>query len=205
MRKIYGHPATSANRCFWLLEELELDYEAVPVDMRNRQHKSQEYLALNPNGKVPTYQDDHVTLFESMAINTYLAEKHQPTLLGTTLEDRALVHQWSFWSIAEFQKPMIDLLIQLVFVPEAQRDQSLMDKSREKIGPMNKILDEHLRTRTYMVGPQFSLADLHVASVARISNHVGIDLTPFSHLGRWLKTVTARPAYQKVEKQAKMR
>lgn len=199
MIKIYGHPATSAHRCFWLLEELALEYQVEPLDMRAREHKSPAYLALNPNGKVPTLCDGNLTLFESMAINTYLAEKHRPQLLGRTLEDRALVSQWSFWSLAEYQKPMIELFIQKVFVPENKRDHQLMERSREKVIPLNELLNEHLREHNHMVGSEFTLADLNVASVARLNAMVAIETSSLSHLTQWLERMTKRSAYAKVE------
>jgi glutathione S-transferase len=199
MIKIYGHPQTSAGRCYWLLEELGLDYERVSLNMKNKEHKSAEYLALNPNGKVPTLIEDDFVIWESMAINHYLAEKYQPDLLGTSLQSKALTMQWCYWGIAEYQKPLIDLLIQLVFVPEANRNLELISKSKEKVAELNKILDDHLDGREYMVEKTFNLADLNIASVAKINKMTRTDISAFKNLDRWLNNVCERKASQKVD------
>ncbi|MDA9951184.1 glutathione S-transferase family protein [Oligoflexaceae bacterium] len=194
MIKIYGHPQTSANRCFWMLEELGLDYENVAVNMKEREHKSPEYLKLNPNGKVPCLDDDGFVIWESMAINHYLAEKYQPEMFGKNLEEKALVTQWSYWALAEYQKPLIDLLIQLVFVPEPKRDAQLIEKSRERTTQLNELLDDYLSDRSNVVQTRFTLADLHVASVASINLMTEMDLSPYKNLGAWLNKVSERPA-----------
>jgi len=198
MIKIYGQPNSSAGRCFWTMEELGLKYEVVPLNMREREHRSQSYLKLNPNGKIPCLVDDDIVLWESMAINHYLCEKYQPTLLGTSLSDRAKVMQWSYWAIAEYQRPVIDLFIQKVFVPEAKRDQSFMEKCVEKIAPLNAVLDDALLGRNYLIHHDFTVADLNVASVAKLMVPLNIDLTPYSSLTTWLAKVTSRPACRKV-------
>lgn len=198
MIRIYGSPQSSAGRCYWTLEEIGLPYEAVPVNFAEREHKSPAFLALNPNGKVPAMTDGDLVLWESIAINRYLAERYQPALLGADLLERALVEQWSVWAMVAYQPPVIGLFIQLVFVPEARRDQAVMDKARENIGPLTALLDAHLAGRTWMVGEGFTLADLNVASVARLLPDLKIDLTGTPNLAAWLARVQARPASQRV-------
>ena len=73
MISIYGSPRSSAGRCVWAAEEAGVAYEVKAVDMRNQEHKSAEFLKLNPNGKVPAMKDGDISLFESMAINFYIA------------------------------------------------------------------------------------------------------------------------------------
>ena len=199
MIKIFGHPQTSAGRCYWTLEEIGLEYEAVPVNMREKEHKTEEFLGRNPNGKVPYLEDGGLVLWESMAIDHYLAEKYRPGLLGKDIKEKAKVIQWSFWSLAEYQKPMIDLFIQEVFVPEGQKDVVVMTKSKERIEALNRILDSHLNKKTFMVGEDFTLADLHVASVVKINSMVHIDISGQKSLARWFIEISKRPAYVRVE------
>lgn len=194
MLQIYGPAGSSAGRCFWTLEEVGVPYEAVPVDFRKKEHKQADFLRLNPNGKVPLLKDGDFVLWESMAINLYLAEKYKPALLGAGLEEKAEVLKWSFWALAEYQKPVIDAYIQKVFVPEAQRDHGLIAKSLEKMGPLNQILDQHLQGRHFMVGNNFTVADINVASVAKLCPVVGFDLTPFPAIQGWLNQLMERPA-----------
>ena len=80
MVEIYGSPRSSASRCFIVLEELGIPYKAMPIDMSNREHRSDAYLLLNPNGKIPCVNDDGFVIWESLAINHYLVEKYKPAL-----------------------------------------------------------------------------------------------------------------------------
>ncbi|MCX6129896.1 MAG: glutathione S-transferase family protein [Proteobacteria bacterium] len=198
MIQIYGSPNTSAGRCYWTLEEVGAAYQAIDINFRNGEHKKPDYLAINPNGKVPVLKDGDFVLWESMAINFYLAEKYQPSLLGTTLEDKAHIQKWSFWSLAEYQKPLIDIFIQKVFVPEDRRDSSVIQKGLERLKPLNELLNQHLDHRSFMVGASFTLADINVASVAKICPVIGEDLSHYPAIKGWLERMLQRPAALKL-------
>jgi glutathione S-transferase len=198
MIQIYGPAGSSAGRCYWALEEIGLSYEAVPLNFKEKDHKKPEFLRMNPNGKAPVLRDGDFVLWESMAINFYLAEKYKPALLGADLYEKADILKWSFWALGDYQKPIIDVFIQKVFVPEAQRDQDIINKGIEKILPLQQILDEHLQGRSYMVGTEFSLADINVASVVKLCPLIGIDLGKHPALQHWLQRVLERPAALKV-------
>ncbi|MFN7953663.1 MAG: glutathione S-transferase family protein [bacterium] len=197
MIRIYGSPRSSAGRCYWLLEELALPYQRQPLDMRAKQHKSEAYLALNPSGKVPCLVDGEFVIWESMAINGYLVDKHASPLRGDTAEARGLVSQWSYWAILDLQRPLIEMFIQLVFVPEAKRDHDLIEKSRAALPPLLAILERHLSSRDFMVGDRFTLGDLHVASVANLTGAVQYDLADHPAIRRWLERCKERPAFQR--------
>jgi glutathione S-transferase len=100
--------------------------------------------------------------------------------------------------VAEYQKPVIDVFIQKVFVPEAHRDHTLIAKSLEKIAPLNQILEQHLQGRSYMVGKSFTLGDINVASVAKLCPLIGADLTNFPAIQSWVNRLMERPAALKV-------
>lgn len=198
MIKIYGSPRSSAGRCYLLLEEIGQPYETVALDMmEKREHKSPAYLKLNPNGKVPCLVDGEFVLWESLAINNYLADKYKPELLGATPEERALVQQWSIWALAELQPPFVDILIQKFFVPEAKRDAAVVAKAQEKIPPMLKTLDQALADRDYLVGDKPTLADFNAASVVNIAAGLQIGLEPFANVGRWMGRLRERASFKK--------
>jgi len=197
MIKIYGPPQSSAGRCYWCLCEVDIPFEAVAVNMREKEHKSPEFLALNPNGKVPTLDDDGYVIWESMAINTYLSEKYKPELMGATPSVRGRVQQWSYWSILELQPPLIDIFIQKVFVPEEHRSQEKIDKALESLPGKFSILDKALGQSSYLAGNAFTIADLNTASVASIAHHLQIDLGDYRHIQDWLGRIAQRPAFQK--------
>ena len=104
--KIYGPTASRAARALWIVHELNIPFEHVAMEMKDL--KGADYLKVNPNGKVPTLVDGDFRLFESMAINLYLAAKYNKDgFLPASLEDQALCHQWSFWGMTEVEKPLL--------------------------------------------------------------------------------------------------
>ena len=200
MITLYGPARSSAGRCLWCLEEAGVAYENKNIDMRAKEHKSEAFLKINPNGKVPAMIDGDMKLFESMAINFYLADKYKPELMGTTPEERALSYQWSFWASSELQDPIIQVFIQKVFMPEEKRSQAVIDENLEKLPVLFEILDNSLAAKTYLNGKTFTLADLNTMSVVSIAPHVGFDLSKYKNIESWLKAISDRPAYQKYSK-----
>lgn len=197
MITLYGLPRTSAGRCIWALEEVGTPYTLKEVDLRNKEHKSPEYLKINPNGKVPAMVDGDVTLFESMAINFYLADTYKKELLGTTPLEKGQVYQWSFWSVAELQDPIIQVLIQKVFVPADKRDNNVIEENFKKLPALLSVLDSSLAGKKFLTGNQFTLADLNTASVVSICHAIGEDLSSYPNIKTWLGAISDRPAFQK--------
>lgn len=197
MIEIYGSPRTSAGRCYWMLEELGIPYKAMPLDMRAKEHKSPAYLKLNPNGKVPCLVDDGFIIWESAAINTYLADKYKSPLAGKTSEERGKIQQWCYWSHLELQKPIIDIFIQLIFVPEERRDMAIVEKAKQKIPPLFAILDEALAKSKFLTGEHFNLADLNMVSIVILTDAIQMDISQYKNIQSWLKSCKDRPAYEK--------
>lgn len=200
MIKIYGAPRTSAGRCYWMLEEAGVAYEQAPLDMRNKEHKSDTFLKINPNGKVPAMIDGNFVIYESMAINQYLAEKYKPELLGKTPEEQGLIAQWSFWAILEMQRPAVDWLIQEHFVPADKRDAALIEKCQKQLPHLMEILNNDLASKKFLVGNRFTLADLNVASVVNICMGLKMDISHWKNLANWMSSMKERPAFQKLIK-----
>ena len=200
MINIYGSPRSSSGRCFWCLEEIGETYEAKPLNFKEKEHKSPTYLKINPNGKVPTLTDDDFVIWESIAINFYLAETYKPELLGLDNKQHGLVQQWSLWGIAELQPPIIDIFIQLIFVPEERRDSGIIEKAMAKIPGLLKVLNDALEGKNYLVGNDFTLADLNVASIASLCLEIKFDLTAYKNIQTWLIQISERPAFKKYQK-----
>lgn len=200
MIKIYGSARSSAGRCLWCLEEAGVPYEVMSIDMKTKEHKSPEFLKINPNGKVPALVDGNTTLFESMAINFYIADKYRPELLGKTPEERAQSYQWSFWASSELQDPIIQVFIQKVFMPEEKRSQAVINENMDKIPGLLTVLDNSLVGKTYLNASTFSLADLNTMTVVSIAPHLGIDLSKYKNIDSWMKAISDRPAFQNYSK-----
>lgn len=198
MIKIYGQLMSRAPRCVWLLEELGLEYEHIPVNQMDGGTQKPDFLAINPNGKVPAMQDDDVTLFESMAINLYLGRKYGNGLWPANEADQARTTQWSFWGMTEIEPPEIVLLVQKMFTPEDERDAAKIKEAEEMLPRPLNVLEAHLADREYLLGNTFSLADLNLSSVCSILRMVGADLSPYPTAGAWLNKCLSREAYTKL-------
>ncbi len=196
---IYGSPKSSAGRCFWCLEEVGATYENKSINFREGEHKSAEFMKINPNGKIPVLVHDDFTIWESMGINFYLADAFKPELLGADSKVRGLVHQWSIWSIADLQAPLIAIFIQLVFVPEDKRDHKVIEQAQKKLPAMFETLDRALGDSQYLAGDLFTLADLNVASVVAVCQEIKYDMSAYKNINNWLGQLSERPAYQKYE------
>lgn len=200
MIKLYGIRQSRAQRSLWALEELGVPYEHVPTHFAT-DAKKPEYLAINPNGKVPALVDDDVTLFESLAINLYLARKYDKSgLQPRSLEDEARAVQWSIWAMTEVEGPLLQILMNRVFLPPTQRDESAARMGEERLAPPLRVLDGALAGRRHLLGDTFTIADLNVASVLSWALIVKLDLHRTPNVARWLEECCARPAFAKAQK-----
>ena len=191
--KVYGVAGSRAYRTLWMVNELGLDYEHVPVHFGDGSARTPEYLAINPNGRIPAIDDGGFKLWESMAINLYLAKKHD-SLCPKTLEGEAQALQWSFWAITELEKPALAALMHRLFLPEHRRDPKLADEGEQQLQEPLKVLDDALAETGYLVGSRFSVADLNVASILSWARLARVDFSAFPHVKRWLEAALHRPA-----------
>ena len=168
--------------------------------MREKEHKGEAYLKLNPNGKVPCLTDGNFVIWESVAINNYLADKYSPHLLGDTPESRGLVMQWNLWSMLELQVPIIDIFIQKVFTPEDKRNHTLIEKSQKTCQHLLSILDSALNAKKYLVNETFTMDDINMASVVNIAQGIQMDISTYKNIKAWQGNLMERPAYQKYSK-----
>lgn len=194
--KLYGATQSRAQRCLWMLEELGIDYDHEKTSFAT-DAKSAEYLKLNPNGKVPTLVDGDLVLFESLAINLYLARKYDGGLLPKSLEDQARALQWSIWAMTEVEPPLMDVLMNTRILPEDQRDPARARAGIEALAKPLGVLNGVLQGRAYLLGDAFTVADLNVAAVASLVTLLGVDLSGTPEAARWLRTCTSRPACEK--------
>jgi len=198
--KLYGTPQSRALRSLWALEELGVPYELVRTNFGS-DTRTPEFLKINPNGRIPALVDGSVTLFESMAINLYLAKKYDKAgLYPRDLDDEARAVQWSIWGMTEIEPSLLQVLMNRMFLPPTQRDESAARAAEERLGPALRVLDGALAQRRYLLGDQFTIADLNVASVASWALLVKLDLSKTPNAERWLRECTARPAFAKAQK-----
>ena len=193
--KIYGVARSRAARVFWMAKELGLDYEHVRVDFATGETRQPAHLALNPNGHVPVIDDDGFILWESMAINLYLAKKYGAgRLYPSLLEGEAQAWQWSLWGMTEVERPVLTAMMNRAIFPENQRDLAAADAAEKSLAAPLKALDGVLGPTLYLLGDHFTVADLNVASILAWARPAHIDMSPFPKVAEWLKNCAERPA-----------
>ena len=189
--RIYGIARTRAFRVLWIAHEIELDYEHIPIEIGAAGARQPDYLAINPNGRLPAIEDDGFVLWESLAITLYLAKKHG-RLYPTTLEGEAKAWQWSLWSVQEVDRGVNIWSLHAVRLPPEDRDPQRLAEALKVIEAPFRVLDSALTGRSYLLGNDFTVADLNVAAV--ISRAIDMDLAATPRLGDWLRRCLERPA-----------
>jgi glutathione S-transferase len=192
--KLYGGAKNRGRRCYWLAKELGLDIEAVEIDLHSGQHKSPEFLKLNPNGQVPVLDDDGFILNESLAINLYLAKKAGGPLWASSSQEEALMSQWSLWVVNEVEHLLIAILEHRMQLPEPERKAALAEDAFEKLQKPLAVLETTLTDRDYLVGNRFTVADLNVSIVMSLINRLQLDITRYPNVRAWLDSCLGRPA-----------
>ena len=193
---IYGYAQSRTFRTLWMAEELRIA-KGVRYVHDGRIFSSNEerslLLSLNPMGKVPVIDQEGFVLHESMAINLYLARKYD-CLAPKSLEQEALAWQWSFWVMTSVDSHLLDCLRYTLGILGATKDDQRAAQIQEQLDRPFTVLNGELAKSAYLLGDEFSVADLNVASVfawARVAN------LPMSHLPSlddWLTRCMDRPA-----------
>ena len=191
MVKLYGSSMSRAGRSLWALEEAGVKFEQVLV----AETRKPEYLKINPNGHVPALDDDGTILWESMAINLYIAEKYgKAPLWPSTVDGHGACYQWSLWCMTEVETPMLDVVHHRMMLPAEQRDEKVALAGIEKLKAPLKVLDDHLQKSDYLLGKEFTIADLNVASVLSIAQYIQLDLSATANAQKWSQKCLGRAA-----------
>ena len=191
--KLFGISASRAIRAIWGIEETGIDYEHVPVTY-GTDSKAGDYLAVNPNGRIPALIDGDLQLFESMAINLYLAKRYGGALYPANAQDEARAWQWSVWAISEIEPLQMQIVVQTLFTPEDKRSPAVIEAATKSLQRPLKVLDAALEGREWLLGEAFSVADLNVASVMFLMKAIRIGYAAHANVQRWADACYARPA-----------
>ncbi len=200
MIRFYFHPTPNPAKVALLLEELGLPYEAVPVDTGKGEQHDPAFRAINPNGKVPAIVDtdgpdgNEARVFDSTAILLYLAEK-SGRLLGMPA-DRPELLSWLFF-ISSGLGPYSGQAVHFQHVAPDGLDYAVT-RYRREAERHYQVLDRHLAGREFLVGAQFTIADISawgwIDRASRVRKGEEAPLRPFPALQRWFAAVEARPA-----------
>ena len=207
--KLYGVTRSRASRNVWLCLEAGIAFEQVPVIQARRvadplaadaplNTQSPAFLAINPNGLVPTLEDGDLILNESLAINLYLAKKAGQPLAPADLAEDGQMTMWSLWAAAEVEPHAMQILFNRGYLPEAERDPAKADAAVTALIPKFAVLDAHLAGRDWMVGGRFTVADINMAEVLRYTAAAPDLFAASPHVQRWYDACQARPGFQEM-------
>mgnify|MGYP000063502636 FL=1 len=192
MLTIYGSANSRALRVIWMAAELGLKYEHKDWLPRSPETKTTDYLAVNPNARVPSIDDDGFILSESLAINMYLAKKHKSALYPADPKLEALCWQWSLWETDRLDRQIVDYVRNSVASPPAERKPAVAEAAWLQVAPAFDVLETALAKSPWLAGPAFSVADLNVAGA--LYRALSIDVSKWPKLNAWLQRCWERPA-----------
>ncbi|MFY9314310.1 MAG: glutathione S-transferase [Burkholderiales bacterium] len=197
MLTIWGRVnSVNVKKVLWCLDELSLQYERIDAGMQYGVVNTPEYRRMNPNGLVPTLDEDGFILWESHTIVRYLADKYgKGVLRPMELEPRSVAHQWMDWAFS-FQGSVRDAFWNLIRTPAEKRDAKAIEASRVKSGEMAKILDAALADRMYVAGA-FSMGDIPIGAEVQRWMRLPMERPKLPSLEAWFERLCARPAFKK--------
>jgi glutathione S-transferase len=203
MIRLHSWPGSSGTRAAWALEELGLPYEYVALDRAKGEHRSPEYLAVNPHGKVPALVDGDQRFFESGAIllhlgNRYGVEKNLWPAGGG--QARADAVSWTVWAMTELGPYLMQYLYHGLDTPVSykpeDRSKAAAEYNRSQLDRLLAALEARLDGREYLLGG-FSLVDVAAASWLALGTQFGLDLGRYPRVAAWLKRCRERPAFKR--------
>jgi glutathione S-transferase len=190
---------SSANvqKVVWALGELGLTYEHIPLGGRFGGNSTPEYLAMNPNGLVPTLRDGNLVLWESHAIVRYLAGSYGAgTLFPTDPRQRAIVDQWTDWTATTFQPAWIGVFWLLVRTPAAEHDRAAIDKSIQATSRCFEMLEKRLGQAPFLGGDRLTYADIAAGVSLYRWTTMEIDRPVLPNVAAWHARLNERGAFR---------
>jgi len=202
MLKIYGQARSRAFRVLWLCKESNIPFEHDPVTTHvpGATCKADWYVKLNPNARVPTIDDDGFVMWESGAINLYLARKYKSPLWPATPQGEGRVLQWAFFIANDIEQPLNVVFQHRFLQPPEKRNEAVAAEADTRLAPKLKVLDEQLGKTPYFGGDRWDMADFMVASVVSSLASMKYDLSKLPRLNAWLTASLDRPAYKEAFK-----
>ncbi len=199
MLTVYGVYRSRATRVYWLLNEIDMPFESVPVIQANRladrdaphaplHTRSEPFLAINPNGHIPVIDDGGLVLCESLAITLHLARKYGGSLGPAGQDEDALMTMWSLWAATEVEPFSLKV--------QNEKDRQARAAAVEALRKPFAVLDAALARTGHVVGGRFTVADVNLAEVVRYASSAGELFDAAPHVAAWLAACQSRPAFR---------
>ena len=196
--KVYFAPNSRAVRTVWLLEELGLDYELERFTLGDKAMRDPSYLALNPNGRVPTLEDGDVTVTESTAIAQYLVGRYGDGKLAPAADDPAfpVYLQWLHYAEGMIMGPMGNYVVETILLPPDRRSEEHAKRALKLMSRTLGAVDLHMADREYLAG-DFTAADTITGHACLMCEKMGVDVSAMPNVVAYMDRLKTRPALQK--------
>lgn len=197
--KLYHCTGSRSTRVLWLLEELGLDYELEVLPFDPKALKSADYLVISPFGKVPVLVDDTLTMFESVAIIQYLLEHYGEGRLRPQHNSKHYGEflSWLHFGESTLMQPVAQIAAHLFLLPEDQRSQERLEEAKRAFQHYAKVLNDKLAGREYIVGDEFTAADIVIGYTLHAAAQCGALPDDLPALKSYYERLAARPAFKK--------
>ncbi len=200
MLKIWGRNTSSnVQKAMWAVGELGVEVNRIDVGGAFGKNKEAPYLAMNPNGLVPTLEEeDGFILWESNSIVRYLGGKYDKSgvLEPRDAKQRALASQWMDWQLSVVGPAITPAFWGLIRTPPEKRDHAAINASQEKTTAAMQLLDGQLGNTEYVAGPSFSYGDIPVGVMCYRYRQLVPDRPKTPNLDRWFGAISARQAFK---------
>jgi glutathione S-transferase len=208
MLTIYGVYRSRATRTLWLADELDLKFTHIPVIQARRLDDplaadaplntlSPQFRAINPMGTIPCIQHDDLVLYESMAINLYLARCFGAELSSNNASEEGQIMQWSFFAATELETNALKINTTIGDgLADSETGQAILDVSARLLKRPMSVLEQHLAKHDYLVGNRFTVADLNMAEVVRYAQGHDALLNAHPAVKTWLETCQSRKSFK---------
>jgi len=191
--KLYEFAPTRSIRVRWTLQELEVPFESITIDLSKNEHRDPQFLAVNPAGRLPVLIDGDFLLTESATIVRYLAEKFpEKQFWPQSLRDRAQADRWLMFTVTELEQPLWRIARHSSIYPEAQRLPADIEIAKREFRKMVQVLEAHMRNRAFICGAQVTVADFVLAYTLDWANEVGV-LNECPTLLAYMERMYSRP------------
>ena len=199
MIKIWGRNTSSnVQKVMWAIGEIGLPHERIDIGGPFGRNREPAYLAMNPNGLVPTLEEeDGFLLWESNAIVRYLAAKHRSGVLEPAdAHARARANAWMDWQLSVLAPAITPVFVGLIRTPPEKRNHAVIEESKKKTTDAIAILDAELAKSAYVAGDAFSYGDIPSAVMANRYRQLLPERPALPHFERWYAAIAARPAFK---------
>jgi glutathione S-transferase len=199
---IHYAPQTRAVIALWALEEVGVAYDKVKLDFKAGEHKAEAFGKINPNHRVPAMVVDGRPMFESTAMVIFLGETYgrKKKLWPEDDASRAEAMGWTVWGMAQLGADIHQLMISSSErVPKEMHNEAIAKQARDLVEKDLKVLDERLGVHPYVMGADFTLADVLPGTAIFFATMGGIDLSPYKNIGAWMQRVGGREALRRAQ------